>query len=80
MTTTTKKAAKPRGVGDVASAAILAGKDNAAALAAVKKAFPLGKTGMASINWYRNALRKAGAKVLTETELKAKAAAKKKPT
>lgn len=62
-----------RGVGTVAKEAILAGKTNEEALEAVKAEFPTGNTGMASINWYRNDLRKAGKKVKTSREMKAAA-------
>ncbi len=55
------KTDKPTGIGAVAVAAILDGKTNEEALAAVKKAHPDAKTGMASINWYRNKLRSDGA-------------------
>lgn len=56
-----KKTDKPAGIGAVAVAAILEGKTNEEALAAVKEAHPDAKTGMASINWYRNKLRSDGA-------------------
>jgi hypothetical protein len=83
-----EKAPKKPGVGDVAVAAIKAGKTNEEALAAVQKAFPERKTSLASINWYRNKLRSDGEKgtdgkaVPTSRELKKKASggdAKKAP-
>lgn len=55
------KADKAPGIGAVAVAAITEGKTNEETLEIVKKAFPDGKTGMASINWYRNKLRADGA-------------------
>lgn len=55
------KTEKADGIGAVAVAAILDGKTNEEALAAVKTAHPNAKTGMASINWYRNKLRSDGA-------------------
>jgi CHASE3 domain sensor protein len=86
---TEKKAAKKkkdgaapapkRGVGVVATEAILAGKTNEETLAIVQKAFPDGKTSLASINWYRNKLRGENKKVLTARELKKKNSKKKDP-
>jgi hypothetical protein len=67
---------KTKGVGDVAIAALRAGKSNEQALAAVKAAFPKAATTASSIAWYRNKLRDDGEKVKTARELK-KAAAKK---
>ena len=49
-----------RGVGTVAMEAILNGASNEEALAAVRKEFPDANTTKASINWYRNKLRKDG--------------------
>jgi len=49
-----------RGVGTVAMEAILDGASNEEALAAVRKEFPDANTTKASINWYRNKLRKDG--------------------
>lgn len=49
-----------RGVGTVAMEAILNGATNEEALAAVRKEFPDANTTKASINWYRNKLRKDG--------------------
>lgn len=49
---------KPGTIGAVAREAILAGLDNEAALAKVKKAFPEANTNAGNINWYRNDLRK----------------------
>lgn len=49
-----------RGVGAVAMEAILNGASNEEALAAVRKEFPDANTTKASINWYRNKLRKDG--------------------
>jgi len=50
--------APKRGVGTVAMEAILNGATNEDALAAVRKEFPDANTTKASINWYRNKLRK----------------------
>jgi hypothetical protein len=58
-----KDKAKAPGIGSVAIEAIVAGKTNEEALAAVSAAHPGAKTGMASINWYRNKLRAEGAKL-----------------
>lgn len=69
-----EKKAPKRGVGAVAIEAIKAGKTNEEALEAVQKEFPDAKTGLASINWYRNKLRSEGHKVPTARELKKKAA------
>jgi len=52
--------APKRGVGTVAMEAILNGASNEEALAAVRKEFPDANTTKASINWYRNKLRKDG--------------------
>ena len=52
--------APKRGVGTVAMEAILNGATNEEALAAVRKEFPDANTTKASINWYRNKLRKDG--------------------
>ena len=48
---------KKRTIGEIAIAAIKAGKNNDEALAAVKKEYPNGRTSKASINWYRRKLR-----------------------
>jgi len=50
--------APKRGIGAVAMEAILDGATNEEALAAVRKEFPDANTTKASINWYRNKLRK----------------------
>ena len=71
-----KKSKSKKGVGDIAIAALRAGKTNEQALAAVKAAFPKASTKMSSIAWYRNKLRDDGEKVKTARELR-KAAAKK---
>lgn len=63
-----------RGVGTVIREAILAGKDNAEALAAAKAEFPDSSTTAATISWYRNDLRKKGKDVPTARELAKKAA------
>ena len=52
--------APKRGIGTVAMEAILNGASNEEALAAVRKEFPDANTTKASINWYRNKLRKDG--------------------
>lgn len=79
-------AKKPRGrqpsegptIASVATAAILAGKDNDEALAEVLKAFPDAKTKKASINWYRNKIREENPKVQTSRDItKARNAEKK---
>ena len=62
---------KVPGIGDVARDALRNGASNQAALDAVRVAFPDGKTTMASINWYRNDLRRRGEKVPTSNEAKA---------
>ncbi len=72
------KAAPKRGVGTVAVEAILAGRTNEEALAACRKEFPEAKTSAASINWYRNKLRREGKKVPTARDLKKKDAGDKK--
>ncbi len=51
---------KARGIGDVAKDAILAGKTNDQALAAVMKAFPKCSSNLACMSWYRGKLRKEG--------------------
>lgn len=56
-----EKAEPKRGVGAVAMEAILNSATNEEALAAVRKEFPDANTTKASINWYRNKLRKDGA-------------------
>lgn len=55
-----EKAAPKRGVGTVAMEAILNSATNEEALAATRKEFPDANTTKASINWYRNKLRKDG--------------------
>ena len=75
----TNETAPKRGIGTVAIEAICAGKTNEEALAAVHKAFPDGKTSLASINWYRNKLRSEGKKVSTARDLKKKAKKAKDP-
>ena len=56
-----EKAEPKRGVGTVAMEAILNSATNEEALTAVRKEFPDANTTKASINWYRNKLRKDGA-------------------
>ena len=56
-----EKAEPKRGVGAVAMEAILNSATNEDALTAVRKEFPDANTSKASINWYRNKLRKDGA-------------------
>lgn len=51
---------KPGSIGALAREAILAGKSNEEALAAVKRRHPDGKTNLANMNWYRNELRSKG--------------------
>ena len=73
------KVKKP-GVGDVAREMIMKGATNDEVLAAVQKQFPDGKTGMASINWYRNQLRQEhGDDVKTSREMKASQKPAKEP-
>ena len=55
-----EKAEPKRGVGTVAMEAILNSATNEDALTAVRKEFPDANTTKASINWYRNKLRKDG--------------------
>lgn len=55
-----EKAEPKRGVGTVAMEAILNSATNEEALTAVRKEFPDANTTKASINWYRNKLRKDG--------------------
>ena len=56
-----KEEKKPkRGIGTVAMEAILNGATNEDALGAVRKEIPDANTTKASINWYRNKLRKDG--------------------
>ena len=55
-----EKAEPKRGVGTVAMEAILNSATNEEALAATRKEFPDANTSKASINWYRNKLRKDG--------------------
>lgn len=62
---------KPPGVGAVAMKLLAEGKTNEEILAELKKQFPLGKTEMASVNWYRNKARSNGADVKTSRELNA---------
>ena len=47
-----------RGVGAVAREALSRGLSNEEALAAVKAEFPDSKTGLQTISWYRNSMRK----------------------
>ncbi len=68
--TTEDAKTKKRGVGDAAMDAIKAGSDNEQALAAVMEEFPEAKTSLASINWYRNNLRKTDKTIPTARELK----------
>jgi len=55
-----EKAEPKRGIGTAAMEAILNSATNEEALAAVRKEFPDANTTKASINWYRNKLRKDG--------------------
>lgn len=52
--------AKAPNIASITRDAILAGDDNATALAKVKAAFPDGNTNLGCISWYRNDLRKKG--------------------
>lgn len=52
--------APKRGIGTAAMEAILNGATNEEALATVRKEFPDANTTKASMNWYRNKLRKDG--------------------
>ena len=69
--------APKQGVGAVATKAIKDGKNNEETLAVVKAQFPDAKTGLASINWYRNKIRADGDKTV-KTARELKAAEKKK--
>lgn len=64
-------AAKPLkvNIGSIAHEAILAGKSNEEALAAVKAKFPDGNTNAGNIAWYRNDLRKKGLLPKAEKEI-----------
>ena len=62
--------AKKRTVGDIAKEAIIAGKTNEQALAAVKAEMPAAKTSLASVNWYRNQARKDDKTIPTARALK----------
>jgi hypothetical protein len=66
---------KKRGIGDVITEAIKAGKTNEDALAAARAEFPDGKTTLASVNWYRNKLRAEDKSIPTARDLKKAAAA-----
>lgn len=59
-----------RGVGTVAREAIAAGKSNEEALAAVKAEFPDSKTGLQTISWYRNSMRKVDSSIPSGREAK----------
>lgn len=59
-----------RGVGTVAREAIAAGKSNEEALAAVKAEFPDSKTGLQTISWYRNSMRKVDPSIPSGREAK----------
>lgn len=64
-----------RGVGTAIKERLLAGDDNAAALAAVKAEFPESATTLSTVSWYRTNLRKEDKSVPTAREAsKAKAA------
>ena len=65
-------------IASVAYAAIQAGKDNKEVLADVQKQFPDAKTGMASINWYRNKAREEDPKIPTSRDITKKRTAEKK--
>ena len=64
-------------IGAVANAALMAGKTNDEALAAVKKMFPKAKTNLACISWYRGKLREIGKLPKAAAPAKAKAATKR---
>jgi len=67
-----------RNISAVAREAILAGKSNADALAAVKAEFPDSNTSTSSIAWYRNDLRKKGHEVASPKKPKAEKPVKEK--
>lgn len=69
-TEATEAKAPKRGIGTVVREAILAGKTNEEALAAVVAEFPESKATLASVSWYRNDLRKKGHDVPTAREVK----------
>lgn len=65
-------------IASVAMAAIKARKDNKEVLALVKAQFPEAKTGMASINWYRNKAREEDPSLPTSRSIGAESRAKAK--
>jgi len=68
---TAELAAPRRGVGAVAMEAIRAGKSNEETLALIQDEFPDKRTTLASVNWYRNHLRKKlGEPVPTSTDIR----------
>jgi len=61
---------RARGVGEIANEAILAGKTDQEALAAVLSALPGASTNLGNIAWYRSQLRRKGRDAPTARELK----------
>ncbi len=57
---------RPARSGDVLLRAFKAGKSNAEALAIYKKKHPHSSYSLATVNWYRNQLRKEGHEIPTE--------------
>lgn len=57
-----------RNIGEAAIEALLSGKSNEEALAAVRAEFPRANTTLQSIAWYRNDLRKKGHNLPTSRE------------
>lgn len=55
-------------IGEVAEAAIRAGRTNAEALEEVRSRFPEARTSPESVAWYRSRLRKLGEDVPTDVE------------
>ncbi len=65
---------KEPGIGDIIREAIREGKTNAEALEIVLGLKPDANTTLASVNWYRNKLRKMGEDIPTSRDLKKAAA------
>lgn len=74
-----EKEPKAPGIGDIIRTAIRDGKTNAEALEIVLGLKPDANTTLASVNWYRNKLRKMGEDIPTSRELKASVKAAEEP-
>lgn len=59
-----------QGIGEVAARTIRDGMTNAAVLDEIRRAYPLAKTSVASLSWYRVALRSVGEVVPTGRALR----------